>query len=202
MSVSAILPHHEADSGRGVLNLGVRLRHARLARGARLKDVAEAAGCSESLVSKIENNKLQPSLDVLRRLCGALGLTLGELFATPSADEDVVQRNGSRVVVDLDPVRRGEGIRLERLVPYSAGHLLQGNIHVVAVGGGSEGLLTHEGEEVGYVIAGTIELQLGDKLYRIEAGDSFCYRSETPHGYRNIGDCEARVIFINTPPSF
>jgi ribosome-binding protein aMBF1 (putative translation factor) len=45
--------------------IGTRLRHARLMQGARLKDVADQAGCSESLVSKIENNKLEPSLQVL-----------------------------------------------------------------------------------------------------------------------------------------
>jgi quercetin dioxygenase-like cupin family protein len=106
------------------------------------------------------------------------------------------------MVAEIDPVRRGEGIRMERLVPYAPGHLLQGNIHVVAAGGGTDGLITHDGEEVGYVIAGRIELRVGDASYEVEAGDSFYYRSERPHGYRNIGDCEARIIFINTPPSF
>ena len=49
-------------------------------RGARLKDVADQAGCSESLVSKIENNKLEPSLQVLGRLCAVLKIGLGDLF--------------------------------------------------------------------------------------------------------------------------
>jgi len=38
--------------------------------------------------------------------------------------------------------------------------------------------------------------------YEVSEGDSFCYRSDLPHGYRNIGDTEARVLFINTPPTF
>ena len=60
--------------------IGTRLRHARLMRGSRLKDVADAAGCSESLVSKIENNKVEPSLQVLHKLCSVLKIGLGDLF--------------------------------------------------------------------------------------------------------------------------
>ncbi|MEI9916626.1 MAG: cupin domain-containing protein [Methylovirgula sp.] len=63
-------------------------------------------------------------------------------------------------------------------------------------------MLSHEGEEIGYVICGEIELVVGGKPYRVGAGDSFHFRSEVPHSCRNIGETEARVIFINTPPTF
>jgi transcriptional regulator with XRE-family HTH domain len=189
------------DSAMASLRIAGRVRHARLSRGARMKDLADAAGCSESLISKIENNKINPSLNVLHRICDALKLTFGELFAAPD-DERVVARAGERVTVELDQFRRGTGLRMERLVPYAKGHLLQGNIHVVAAGGSTAGLLAHDGEEIGYVISGEIELTVGERTYRLGAGDSFCYRSEQPHGYRNVGDAEARVLFVNTPPSF
>lgn len=201
MIAQSVAAKEEAENS-GKPNVGTRLRHARLLAGARLKDIAEAANCSESLLSKLENNKIQPSLNMLARVCDALNLTIGELFATPGADQEVIQRAGERIVVELDPLRRGEGIAMERLIPYAKGHLLQGNVHIVAPGGGSDGLVSHEGEEVGYVLSGQIELLLGDKVYNVNAGDSFTYRSETPHGYRNIGKSEARIIFINTPPSF
>lgn len=193
---SAVLPERMF----GAFNIGTRLKHARMARGLRLKDVGKAAHCSESLVSKLENNRIQPSLNVLYRICEALGLTFGELFATP--EPQGIVREGERVVVELDHVRRGQGIRLERLIPQSRGHLLQGYVHVVAPGGGSEGLITHEGEEVAYVLEGEVEILLGEDVYRLGAGDSFCYRSEVPHGYRNVGAGESRIIFINTPPTF
>ena len=118
--------------------IGTRLRHARLMRGARLKDVADQAGCSESLVSKIENNKLEPSLQVLGKLCAVLKIGLGDLFAPPEEDDPVVTRAGQRSFVEADDfLRRGNGIRMERVIPYTRGHLLQSNIHVVAPGGGS-----------------------------------------------------------------
>jgi quercetin dioxygenase-like cupin family protein len=105
-------------------------------------------------------------------------------------------------VVEFDALRRGTGLRMERLVPHARGHLLQGNIHVIAPGGSTDGVISHDGEEVGYVIAGEIELNVDGHVHRAKAGDSFCYRSELPHGYRNSGKSEARVLFVNTPPSF
>lgn len=184
------------------LRVGTRLKHARLTIGARLRDIAEKAGCSESLVSKIENDRVMPSLKLLHRLCAALNMTLGEIMSTPDPDEKKVWRQDERPVIELDPTRPGVGVRLERLVPYARGHLLQGSIHIIAPGGGSRGFITHEGEEVGYVLAGEIELVIGDETHRLRSGDSFIFRSEVPHGYRNPGSDEARVIFVNTPPSF
>ena len=184
------------------LQIGTRVHHARLLRGCRMKDVASAAGCSESLVSKIENNKVVPSLHVLHRICEFLNVPLGDLLATADEEDKVVTRADQRHVVSIDPLRKGLGIRLERLIPYAKGHLLQGNIHVIAPGGSSEGEITHSGEEVGYVISGRIELTVGGQVYLASEGDSFCYRSELPHGYRNAGETEARVLFVNTPPTF
>lgn len=184
------------------LAIGTRLRHTRIMRGERMKDVADAAGCSESLVSKIENNKLQPSLQVLHRLCSVLRISLGDLFNPQQADFPVVTRQGQRPAVEMDPLRRGKGIRMERVIPYTKHHMLQSNIHVVAPGGSSFGLISHEGEEVGYIIAGEIELFVGDKSYQLRAGDTFCFRSEMGHGYSNTGPEEARVLFVNTPPTF
>ena len=191
----------KADSD-ALRRVGTRLHHARRLREMRMKDVALAAGCSESLISKIENNKAVPSLGVLHRICEALDLTLGELLSAQDANGSVVTRAGERRVVDIDPLRKGTGIRLERLVPYAKGHLIQGNIHIIAPGGSSDGTISHVGEEVGYVLAGEIELIVGDETYRLRAGDSFYYNSELRHGYRNRGKAEARVLFVNTPPTF
>lgn len=173
-----------------------------MTRGLRLRELANQVGCSESLLSKVENNRVLPSLNVLHRVAEALGLTVGQLFAKTNEMPSVVSRRGERPVVTMDPLRRGRGLEFERLIPYDPSHLLQGSIHLIEVGGSSDGLITHDGEEVGYVLEGRIELLLGEQTYVLDRDDSFCYRSETPHGYRNPGPERAKVIFINTPPSF
>lgn len=193
-----------ADPGGNPLEIrvGLRIRHARMNRGLRLRDLAEQVGCSESLLSKVENDKAMPSLNVLHRLSERLGLTVGQLLSKANEPQSIVSRAGERPVVSIDPLRRGRGLVMERLVPYHPSHLLQASIHVVEPEGGSLGLISHDGEEVGYVIEGRLELTVGKQTWLLERDDSFCFRSEVPHGYRNPGPTRTRVIFINTPPSF
>ena len=184
------------------VRIGARLKHARMVRGFTLKKVADAAKCSESFISKLENDKASPSFTMLHRLTAILGANVAALFAADDAVGNVVSHPGARPVVLTDRLRIGKGIRLERLIRYSHSFLLQGNIHHVATGGGSDGNIVHSGEEVGYVLDGEIELTVDGRRYRAKAGDSFHFHSERPHGYRNVGAKPARVIWINTPPTF
>ena len=201
MSDSHTISNSAADDA-VASRLSLRLRFARQSRGMTLKALADAAGCSESLLSKIENGKASPSLPMLHRLVQALDTNVGWMFEEVDGEEGIVFRSGTRPMLTLDPLRRGEGIRLERIIPYSAGHLLQCNIHHIAVGGESAGPIQHIGEEVGYLLTGEIELLVDGQPYRLSAGDSFVFGSELPHHYRNIGDRPASIFWVNTPPTF
>ncbi|WP_409530191.1 cupin domain-containing protein [Shinella sp.] len=182
--------------------LGTRLRLARQTRGLTLKALADEAHCSESLLSKIENGKASPSLPMLHKLVKVLGTNIGWMFEEADGEEGIVFRAGTRPLISLDPLRRGEGISLERIIPYSPGHLLQCNIHHVEEDGESAGPIEHVGEEVGYVIAGEIELIVGDEVFRLNPGDAFVFKSELPHHYRNVGTGRASIFWVNTPPTF
>ena len=139
---------------------------------------------------------------MLHRLVGALDVNIGWMFEEADDAEGVVFRAGARPVILLDPLRQGEGISLERVIPYSSGHLLQCNIHRIQEGGASDGAISHVGEEVGYVIAGDIELKVEDRAFELHPGDAFVFRSELPHSYRNIGRGPASIFWVNTPPTF
>jgi len=181
--------------------LGFRLRRARRETGATLKQIAKDAGCSESILSKLENNKVQVSLALLRDICRAVNLTMGELFA-PGDISNVLTKAGEREIVKLSRPRLGTDSYLECLIPRNRKSALQGNIHVMPPGAGSLGTITHEGEEVGYILCGIIELNIGGQTYLAQEGDSFHFRSEIPHGYKNVGNTEARILFVNSPPTF
>lgn len=192
----------ERATATSLLRLGTRLKLARQTRGLTLKVLADAANCSESLLSKIENGKVSPSLPMLHRLVEALGTNIGWMFEESDGEEGIVFRAGTRPLITLDPLRRGEGISLERIIPYSAGHLLQCNIHHIDAGGESAGPIQHAGEEVGYLLEGAIELMVADKTFQLSAGDSFVFDSELPHWYRNVGAVRASIFWVNTPATF
>lgn len=195
-------PDAAGDLAAQASKLGVRLRLARRTRGMTLKELAAAAKCSESLLSKIENGKASPSLPMLHRVVEVLKTNVGWMFEETDGGEGIVFRAGARPLIALDPLRRGEGVLLERIIPYSTGHMLQCNIHHIEPNGASSGPIQHAGEEVGYVVAGAVELFVDDRSFRLSAGDAFAFRSELPHHYRNAGGHRASIFWVNTPPTF
>lgn len=182
--------------------VGGRLRLARRLRGLKMRELADTVGCSESLLSKYENGKATPSLPMLHKLARELGFNIGWMFEESTGEPGVVFRAGQRPVIALDPLRQGEGITLERVVPYDPNHLIQCNIHHIAAGGRSDAPISHDGEEVGYVIDGVIDLKVDGRVYRLSAGDAFTFKSSLPHAYMNPSDREASIFWVNTPPTF
>lgn len=181
--------------GKSAPMLGARLRHARRVAHLTMTQLAEKAGCSESLVSKIESGQATPSLAMLHRIAVALNTNIATLTEDGPVDRPVL-RSGER------PLISAGGISLERLVLPKRGGLLQANIHIVQPGAASDGQIVHAGEEVGYVLEGRLELTLGDERYVIQAGDSFTFASQLPYGYRNVGNTIARILWVNTPATF
>ena len=176
--------------------LGVKLRHARRVAGLTLLQLARVAGCSESLISKIERGLATPSLAMLHRLATALDTNVSILMTEDPPATGPILRKGER------PVIAAGAIKLERLVLPTPGGLLQANIHIVSPGGASDGFIEHAGEEVGYVLEGTLELVLGEQHYTLAEGDVFTFPSHIPHGYRNPGTGVVRILWVNTPATF
>lgn len=183
-------------------DIGAKLRGMRRLRKMRLKDVALTVGCSESLLSKIENGKVQPSLKVLHRIAAALGTTIGALFIDKKDDEITIHRAGGYPVVTTRAKKGGGAINLERISPFGDDQLIEANIHVIDPGTDSGGEISHAGEEIGYVLEGELELIIEGRAHLLKAGDSFCFRSELQHSYRNPAAVTSRVIWVNTPPTF
>jgi transcriptional regulator with XRE-family HTH domain len=190
------LPGAPRDNKPAAAGLGVRLRHSRLVAGLTLLQLAQVAGCSESLISKIERGSATPSLAMLHRLAMALGTNISALMSEEAPSAGPILRKGER------PIIAAGGIELERLVLPTRGGLLQANIHIVSPGATSDGLIQHAGEEVGYVLEGTLELTLGEERYSLGEGDVFTFSSQIPHGYRNTGTGVAKVLWVNSPATF
>lgn len=201
MSKPSQTPAGKSQHSEGLPSLSVRLRHARKVAGLTLKQLAVAAGCSESLISKLENDAASPSLAMLHRLALALGSNVSELTSEDWVSEEPVLRAGDRPVNRFAKGAKKGYIDLERITHLQKGGLLQGDIHIVSPGMVSE-MIEHAGEEMGYVIEGSLDLTLGDATYTLNAGDSFHFPSNVPHGYRNSSNSVVRILWVNTPATF
>lgn len=194
-------PPVERDTAqrRDELQVGARLKHARLLEGIRIRELAERVGCAESMISKIENGKVAPSLVMLQRLVEALNRDLSSFFGSDINSPGLVQRQGERTISQTDAIRGGVGVTYERLVPLAAGYLLEGNIHRIEPGGEKVDQITHQGETMGYVIEGEVELTIESTVYKLNTGDSFFFKNHLTNRYRNPSKALTRVIWVNTP---
>ena len=181
------------------LQVGARVRHARILKGMRMRDLAQRVGCDESMISKIEAGRVTPSLIMLNKIVVALDRDMASFFGLEIDTHKLVQKPEDRLRVEGDALRGGQGVIYERLVPLAAGNLLEANIHNVGVGGSKVDPITHQGEAVGYLLEGEVELTIDGTVYRMNAGDSFFFKAHLDNSYRNVGDRIARIVWVNTP---
>lgn len=67
----------------GTLNLGVRIRQARLQRGLSQGDLEQRTGLLRCYLSRVENGHTEPSLPTLARLASAMEMPLVAFFDEP-----------------------------------------------------------------------------------------------------------------------
>lgn len=175
--------------------LSRRVRELREARGWSLEALAARSGVSRSNISLIERGESSPTATVLDKLSAGLGVTLASLFeepavsaATPSPIARVAQQP-----VWSDPasgyVRRNVSpaapspIQLVDVV-FPAGQ----RVAYEAVARDNE---VHQ--QV-WMIAGAMEITVGDVVWHLEAGDCLAMRLDAPIVYRNPGATAARYL--------
>ena len=180
------------------LELGVRIRALRQARGLTLRDVSQQAGVTESFLSQVERDVTSPSIATLQRIAHALDLSIAQLFAEEPETGRVVRREARRTVAfpDLKSVD-------EFLTSNMAGRL-QVILSTIEPGGGTGAEpYTHDSdEEVVVVLAGVLDLWIADERYVLREGDAITFPSRLPHWNMNHGDVPVKVLFCLTPPSY
>ncbi len=198
---------NEVPSADAVQRLGAQVRELRKARGLTLARLAEASGKSISYLSKVERGLAKPSITALQDIAEALEVAIGWFFQTdgpaPADERPYIVRAARRRRLTYSSMASTDYLGFED-------HLLSASLEgQLALGvsryqpGGSTGddLYSHQGEEAGLVLQGEIEVCLGDKRFRLRAGDSFSFPSSLPHRFRNPGREEAVLVWANTPIS-
>lgn len=185
-----------------LISIGPRVRHLRQLQGLRLKDLAARAGCSESLVSRIENDLVTPSLSTLHRICKALSVSVSALVDPVEQRVCTTYGPHDRPRTSHGPAGEGDRSLCETLTPFGAERMLEGLLLDLPGGGPLCGPFEHAGEEVGYVLEGELELFVEGERHRLPVGHSFFFNSSRPHSYRAHGPRSCRVLWINTPPTF
>jgi len=174
--------------------IGMQLRQLRQRRGFSLALVATAVGISVGFLSALERSHMSASVSTLRRLAAFYKTNILDFFDPAESSGRLVSPK-SRKILDAGP-----GVRMELLAWGNT--MMEPHLFRIAPSAGSGESYTHEGEEFLYVLRGELKMLVKELEYRLKAGDSFYFESNTPHRWSNPGRGETWVLWVNTPPTF
>jgi len=179
--------------------LGQRIREHRELLGMSLNVASKATDIPAATLSRIENNRMVPTMPVVLKLMAGLRMSWADMMANLPP-----QPNASQISV----AAAGEGERIEvqgntYTIPHT-NSALRHHIHPVLFDISSKtveeagGLRGHGGAELCYVLAGTLLLHFVDRApMELAVGGSALFNAEIPHAYVTKGRGPTRVLLLN-----
>ena len=176
--------------------LGTRLRAKRRELGLTLKDVAKGAGLSVGFISQVERGLAAPSLSSLVSISRVLKTEIGAFLQQPRARASYT-RHGQRQTYTIE----GQTVSYERVSSSFGGQTMHSVIIHMPPGYRSEPI-THEGEEMEFVLEGTVTSELDGRTVVLHAGDSVHHPSSMRHCLWNHTDKPAVMLWVGTMDLF
>ena len=103
-------------------------------------------------------------------------------------------RRGERSAIDIEG-----GVRWERLTPAQLDEVEFLELVYAPRAESHSGLYRHPGMEMVLVLEGRMVIFVGFERHELEAGDSICFPSTTPHRYLNPTDDTVRAVTVILP---
>lgn len=179
--------------------LGADLRALRKARGLTLNDLAARLERSVGWLSQVERDLSDPSITDLRHIAAELDVKVSTLFGqapAPASEVGFVVRSGARRPIGSYTA----GLIEELLSPdltddFEMVHsTFEPHSEIAAP-------VSRPTQEVGYLISGRLDLEIGEQTFTINPGDSFRIRGE-PFRWINPYDEPAIAIWVIAPPVY
>jgi transcriptional regulator with XRE-family HTH domain len=172
------------------------LRSLRRERDLTLQEVADRAGLSLAMVSKIENAQASPSLRTLAQLSQALAVPVTVFFRELSDQEDASFVGAGEGIELVRPGSR-YGYRYELLAAQlGSRRVLQPYLVTIAPGARPYPLFQHTGSEFIYVLEGSLVYRYGGSTYPLAPGDSLLLHGTVQHGPDAFVDLPIRLLSI------
>lgn len=175
--------------------VGAAVRSLRMRQQLTIAQVAEKAGISGGMLSKIENGQISAAMDTLRRLAQALGSSMAMLFRAydvPAGAAHLVRADEG-----VTFLRQGHrpGHRFRHL-SISQGPEKLFDYFMVTIDQASDRLPTieHPGVEIIHLLEGSMEYRVGQDLFLLAPGDTLTLRGEVLHGFERLVTLPIRFL--------
>ncbi len=179
------------------MELGDKIRSLRLKQKISIEQLSLITGLSKGLISQIERDITGPSVASLWKISKALNVTMNYFFDEYDDFNRVIRKDERKKIMMKD----GDRV-YELLCPNLKNQIEMLWIEIEPNDSNSDELISHEGEECGVVLKGTLRILSGDKIYDLEQGDSIYLDSTIPHRYINMGNIKSVSVWAMVPPSF
>lgn len=179
-------------------NIGPRLKALRNMHGLSQREVAKRAGVTNSTISLIEQGRVSPSVDSLKKVLDSFSITLIQFLTMDMESDDKIFFKKDELIEFFE-----NGAHLKLVGANRKDRKLRFLHERYEIGAHSgDEMLTHDSEEAGFVIQGKLELTVGQRTQVLGAGDSYYINNNIPHRFKNIGKTECIIVSAATPPSF
>ena len=175
--------------------LGPRLRERRRSLGLTLREVADRAGLTAGFISQIERGIAAPSLSSLAGVACALEVDPGVFLEPPGGVP--LTRHGRRA--RYAPER--SAVSYERVSSSFPGNTLNSVLIHEPPGHRSEPI-RHEGEELFFMLEGSITVEIEGARTVLRAGDSIHFDSRRTHSTWNHTTEPATILHVCTMDVF
>jgi DNA-binding response OmpR family regulator/mannose-6-phosphate isomerase-like protein (cupin superfamily) len=175
--------------------LGEKIKSIRKGKGIKIKQLSTRSGLTESSISMIENGKISPSITTINKIAMALSVHPIEFFEIEKHKKWVVTRNGEREKLLFDNADN----KLEFLVKDKKDY--RNEVFISYLGPNQKSFdeyITHEGYKFGYVLAGSVEVELGNEKVRVNEGDTIFFEAIIPHLWKSADNNESSTLWVVT----
>ena len=181
------------------VEIGSYIKKFRQSKGLSIRELAKKANITASMLSQIERNLVNPSINTLKTLSVELNIPMYRFFQSEEKPQkNLVVRSGQRKWLGDS----AKNIAYELLIPDVQGSIEFCIMHIPPKEFGEGFSMSHEGEEVAYILVGKTDILVDDTLYTLNAGDSLRIPPRARHSWNNPYDDTCDVIFAVSPPSF
>lgn len=176
--------------------LGEKLRARRRVLGLTLKEVAGRAGLTAGFISQIERGITTPSLSSLVSVSQVLDMHVSNFLAQPKGEQAITRHDERPVYAVGDNT-----MTYERLSSNFSGNVLRSVIVHEPPGHKAEPI-SHDGEEMIFVLDGKITAEIDGERTLLETGDSIHFSSTKTHSTWNPTDRTTTILWVGTMDVF
>jgi len=180
--------------------IGRRIKASRINKKFTLEQLANQTGFTKGYLSRIEKSEKSPPLSTLGTISRALGITISFLVGEEEHQASIgIVKKGERPLI----ARKGTSVEYsyEAVAHTFPNKKMEPFILTLPLKPKKKMIYQHEGEEILFVLEGTMKFLHGNREYLIEEGDCIYFDSSFPHLGESVGPKEAKCFMvIYTPP--